>query len=51
MESVSLFARFPDHREAKDNYAKWYKGYQIVVSEVTASYGDGAIPHITSLEN
>jgi heme-degrading monooxygenase HmoA len=48
MESVSIFAKFPDHREAKDKYAKWYDGYQIVISEVTASYGDGTIAHITA---
>lgn len=47
MESVSAFARFPDHLEAKKKYASWYKGYQIVVSEVRASYGDGAINHIS----
>ena len=50
MESVSLFARFPDHREAKEKYAQWYDGYQIVISEVTASYGDGRIPHVTAGE-
>jgi heme-degrading monooxygenase HmoA len=48
MESVSLFARFPDHLEAKANYQKWYDGYQIVISEVKATYGDGRIAHITS---
>lgn len=48
MESVSLFARFPDHLEAKEHYARWYDGYHIVISDVTASYGDGRIPHITS---
>lgn len=47
MESVSTFARFPDHLEAKKKYASWYTGYQIVVSEVRASYGDGAISHIS----
>jgi heme-degrading monooxygenase HmoA len=48
MDSVSTFARFPDHLDAKKNYRKWYDGYQIVISEVTASYGDGRIPHITA---
>jgi heme-degrading monooxygenase HmoA len=48
MDAVSVFARFPDHLEAKEKYAQWYEGYQIVISEVTASYGDGNIPHITS---
>lgn len=47
-ESLSLFAKFPDHLEAKKHYAKWYDGYQIVISEVSASYGDGKISHITS---
>jgi hypothetical protein len=48
MDAVSVFARFPDHLEAKEKYAQWYEGYQIVISEVTASYGDGNIPHVTA---
>lgn len=48
METLSVFSRFPDHLEAKEKYAQWYEGYQIVISEVTASYGDGKIPHITA---
>lgn len=48
MDAVSVFARFPDHLEAKEKYAHWYEGYQIVISEVTASYGDGNIPHVTA---
>jgi heme-degrading monooxygenase HmoA len=47
MESVSLFAKFPDHLEAKEKYSRWYDAYQVVISEVKASYGDGGIPHIT----
>ena len=31
------------HREAKGKYKNWYDGYQIVVSEIKKSYGDGAI--------
>jgi hypothetical protein len=30
---------------AKENYKKWYLGYQIVVSEVVGSYGDGYFTH------
>jgi hypothetical protein len=48
METLSVFSRFPDHLDAKEKYARWYEGYQIVISEVTASYGDGNIPHITA---
>lgn len=47
-ESVREFANFSDHKEAKAKYARWYKGYQVVISEVKASYGDGNYPHITN---
>ena len=42
-ESVALLARFPEHREAKGQVHRWYDGYRIVVSEVTATYGDGGL--------
>lgn len=42
-ESVAQLARFPQHREAKDQVRRWYEGYRIVVSEVTATYGDGRL--------
>jgi hypothetical protein len=42
--SVSRLARFPTHREAKDQVHRWYDGYRIVVSEVTATYGDDQLP-------
>lgn len=47
-DSVREFANFSDHKEAKAKYARWYKGYQVVISEVKASYGDGNYPHITN---
>jgi heme-degrading monooxygenase HmoA len=47
MESVGTFSRFPDHLEAKQKYQQWYEGYQIVISEVKASYGDGTLNHIS----
>lgn len=50
-DTVTTFSRFPDHLEAKSQYAKWYEGYQIVVSEVRASYGDGAIAHVSQLKS
>ncbi|HET7172952.1 MAG TPA: hypothetical protein VFI30_01565 [Nocardioidaceae bacterium] len=42
-ENVAQLARFPVHREAKDQVGRWYDGYRIVVSEVTATYGDGRL--------
>lgn len=43
-ESVSQLGRFPQHREAKDQVRRWYDGYRIVVSEISASYSDGRLP-------
>ena len=42
-KSVVLLARFPQHREAKEKVHRWYDGYRIVISEVTATYGDGRL--------
>ncbi len=47
MASVRQLAQFPQHQQAKGQYQRWYDGYQIVVSELTASYGDGRLPHVT----
>lgn len=45
MDSVKELSRYPEHLVAKENYKKWYLGYQIVVSEVVGSYGDGYFAH------
>lgn len=50
MSSVKELSRFSEHRKAKGRYRRWYDGYQIVVSAVTRSYGDGRLPHITAQE-
>jgi len=42
--SVAQLARFPRHREAKGQVQRWYDGYRIVVSEITATYGDDRLP-------
>lgn len=38
--SMVALSRFPMHQLAKSQSARWYKAYRIVVSEVTAEYGD-----------
>ena len=48
MQTVQTFARFEDHKTAKAEHAKWYDGYQVIISEVKATYGDGNIPTIAS---
>ena len=44
MNSVTELANFPRHREAKGQVDRWYDGYRIVISEVSATYGDGRLP-------
>jgi hypothetical protein len=41
--SVAMLGRFPQHREAKGDVARWYDGYRIVVSDVRSTYGDGRL--------
>jgi hypothetical protein len=43
-ESVAQLARLPAHREAKGQVQRWYDGYRIIVSGVTATYGDERLP-------
>ena len=39
MAAVRQLASFPRHLEAKGQAQRWYQDYQVVISEVTASYG------------
>jgi heme-degrading monooxygenase HmoA len=50
LETLKAFSTHPAHQEAKRQYARWYSGYHIVISQVLRSYGDGAIAHITPNE-
>ena len=34
LESIKKFSNNPDHQIAKENYKKWYSGYEIIISEV-----------------
>ncbi len=47
LDALQVFAKDPDHLRAKRQYAKWYKGYHVVVAEVLKTYGDGGVEHIT----
>lgn len=47
MDAVRELAAYPQHIEAKAENQRWYGGYQIVVSEVTTSYGNGKLSHLT----
>lgn len=43
-KSLTQLATFPQHKEAQERVHRWYDAYQIVVSEVSATYGDGRLP-------
>lgn len=45
LDTLKQFASHPAHQEAKRQYARWYDGYHIVISEVVRSYGDGSLSH------
>lgn len=48
LDALHTFSKDPRHREAKRQYARWYKGYQVVIAEVVKTYGDGRIDHLTA---
>jgi len=50
MDSLQAFAVDPGHLDAKRDYARWYAGYHVVISEVVRSYGDGRLPHAVPAE-
>jgi heme-degrading monooxygenase HmoA len=43
-KSLAKLSRFPQHREAQGQVHRWYDGYRIIVSEITAMYGDDRLP-------
>ncbi|PJZ79317.1 hypothetical protein [Leptospira meyeri] len=45
---LSSLKNFSDHQLAKSQYSKWYEGYQVIIAEVTKTYGDGSIFHLTN---
>ncbi len=42
-QSLVQLSRFPQHLQAKEQVQRWYDGYRIIVSEITATYGDGRL--------
>lgn len=34
LESIKKFSNDPTHQKAKQNYKKWYRGYEIIISEI-----------------
>jgi len=43
LESLKKFSNNPDHQEAKQNYKKWYSGYEIIISKVLNFKSDNGL--------
>jgi len=48
MDGLQELMQHPRHLEAKANQMNWLDGYQVVISQVLRSYGDGSISHPAS---
>jgi len=52
MDGLRELIKHPKHLEAKAAQSNWLNGYQVVISQVLRTYGDGVISHPTvSLTN
>ena len=47
LDTLKALSNHLAHQQAKRDYARWYAGYHIVVSQVLRSHGDGAFEHVT----
>ena len=45
MDALQMLMKHPDHIKAKQQQARWLKGYQVVIAQVVGSYGDKLISH------
>ena len=43
LQSLRALIENPTHLEAKSKQAKWLQGYQVIVSQVLKTYGDGKL--------
>ena len=48
MEGLQQLMQHPKHLEAKASQNNWLDGYQVVISQVLRSYGDGSLAHPTA---
>lgn len=42
-ESLREFSKHPIHQKAKQNYKKWYEGYEVLISEVLTFKSDDGL--------
>ena len=49
LDALQMLIQHPAHLEAKAAQANWLNGYQVIISEVIRTYGDGALSHLLGL--
>lgn len=42
-ESLREFSKHPTHQKAKQNYKKWYEGYEVLISKVLTFKSDNGL--------
>jgi heme-degrading monooxygenase HmoA len=50
LEALQRLMKHPKHLEAKAAQANWLDGYQVVISEVIRTYGDGKLVALPTLK-
>ena len=45
MQALQALIKHPEHIKAKQLQSRWLNGYQVVVAQVMATYGDNGIQH------
>ncbi len=45
IDALHTLMKHPSHIQAKQRQAQWLNGYQIVITQVISTYGDGGIAH------
>jgi heme-degrading monooxygenase HmoA len=46
LDALQMLIQHPAHLEAKAAQSNWLNGYQVIISEVIRTYGDGALEHL-----
>jgi heme-degrading monooxygenase HmoA len=45
MQALQALIRHPEHLKTKQLHSRWLNGYQVVIAQVVATYGDSGIQH------
>jgi heme-degrading monooxygenase HmoA len=46
LDALQMLIQHPAHLEAKAAQSNWLAGYQVIISEVIRTYGDGVLSHV-----